>query len=70
MTKSQRDALRRKLDSDPDLKETVLRYLKDFELLMSRAMRGNEPTSLSVALVSSDVGKLYVALSQSVRRLN
>lgn len=70
MPKSDREALRRRLDKDDDLKETVFRYMKDFELLMSRAMRGNEPTSLSVAIVSSDIGKLYVALSQAIRRLN
>lgn len=70
MTKNEREALRKRLQRDDDLKETVFRYLKDFELLMSRAMRGNEPTSLSVAIISSDIGKLYVALSQSVRRLN
>jgi hypothetical protein len=70
MSKSEKEALRKRLDQDADLKETVFRYLKDFELLMTRAMRGNEPTSLSIAIVSSDIGKLYVALSQSVRRLN
>lgn len=70
MSKSEKEDLRKRLDQDPELKETVFHYLKDFELLMTRAMRGNEPTSLSVAIVSSDIGKLYVALSQSVRRLN
>lgn len=70
LSKSDKDILRKRLDKDDDLKETVYRYMKDFELLMTRAMRGNEPTSLSIAIVSSDIGKLYVALSQTIRRLN
>lgn len=70
VSKSQRDAIRAKMEEDADLKSAAQNYLKDFELLMSRAMAGGEPTSFSVALISSDVGKLYVTLSQAMRRLN
>ncbi|MEO0410242.1 MAG: hypothetical protein AAF221_00200 [Pseudomonadota bacterium] len=70
LSKSERDAIRKKLERDQDLKQASLHYLKDFELLMSRAMAGGEPTSLSIALISSDIGKLYVALSQAIRRMN
>lgn len=70
LTKSERENLRKKLNTDEELRQSVLHYIKDFELLMSRAMTGKQPTSLSVALISSDIGKLYVALSQALRRLN
>jgi len=70
LSRADNRALRKRLKDDPDLKETVYNYLKDFEALMAQAMRGKEPTSLSVALISSNVGKLYVALSQAVRRFN
>ncbi|MEM7569473.1 MAG: hypothetical protein AAF337_06735 [Pseudomonadota bacterium] len=70
ISKQDREAIAKKLDRDNELKQAARHYLKDFELLMSRAMAGGEPTSLSVTLISSDMGKLYVTLSQAMRRIN
>lgn len=65
-----RSAIAQRYDSDGEFRENVRHYLKDFELLMSRAMVGTEPSALSITLVSSELGKLYVLLAQSIKRMN
>ncbi|MFZ5609129.1 MAG: hypothetical protein ACOY99_05930 [Pseudomonadota bacterium] len=65
-----RAAIAKRYDGDGEFRDNVRRYLKDFELLMARAMAGRQASALSVALVSSELGKLYVLLAQSVKRLN
>jgi len=64
-----RAAISRKYEIERDFQESVQRYIRDFETLMSRAMLDREGSALSVALLSSDIGKLYVALAQSINRL-
>ncbi len=59
-----------KYKHDKEFKETVSRYFRDFEGMMERASFGDRGSALSVTLISSDMGKLYVLLSQSLKRFN
>ncbi len=54
---------------DPDFREQVNRYIHDYEGLLRNVMSTRDGTPLSVALLSSDTGKLYVALAQAIERL-
>lgn len=56
-------------EQEPEFREAVRRYIHDFEAMMRRVIRDRDGNALSVALLSSDVGKLYVALAQAVERL-
>ncbi|GAB4141667.1 MAG: hypothetical protein Tsb0016_09500 [Sphingomonadales bacterium] len=68
--KASRKKIAKRFDEDSDFRDHVTRFLRDFELLMARALAGKQTTPLSIALLSSDLGKLYVLLAQSVKRLN
>ena len=59
----------RHYDEEPEFREQVNRYVHDFEAMLRRVMADGEGDALSVALLSSDMGKLYVALAQSIDRL-
>jgi hypothetical protein len=54
--------------NDPGIRETVARYLHGFEQLLKLAMGNGQSDMLSLALLSSDWGKLYVVLSRSAER--
>jgi len=62
-------AVAKRVEEDGEFRESVRRYLQDFEALMRHAVGQREGGPLSVALLSSDVGKLYVALAQATERL-
>ena len=62
-------AVTRRYNEDPEFRDGVSRYIHDFEALMRRTMAERDGGSLSVALLSSDVGKLYVALAQALERI-
>lgn len=47
----------------------VNQYIHDFEAMLRSLMGARDGSSISVTLLSSDVGKLYVALAQSIDRL-
>ena len=55
---------------DRDFKETVVRFMTGFESLMERSMEGDRGDALSVTIISSDMGKLYVMLAQALNKLN
>ena len=59
----------RKYDEDPEFREQVNRYVHDFEALIRRVLANRDASPLSVTMLSSDVGKLYVALAQAIERL-
>lgn len=59
----------RRYHEDIEFRESVSRYVQDFEALMRRTLAEREGGSLSVALLSSDIGKLYVALAQAMERI-
>lgn len=56
-------------DSDTSFRESVNRYIHDFEAMIRGVLQQSDGSSLSITLLSSDMGKLYVALAQAIERL-
>ncbi|WP_448664374.1 hypothetical protein ACG3SL_06785 [Sphingomonas sp. CJ20] len=56
-------------DADGDFRDNVNRYIHDFEAMLRQILALRDGSSLSVTLLSSDMGKLYVALAQAIERL-
>ena len=56
-------------EDDPTFREQVNRYIHDFEAMLRAVLTQRDGASLSVTLLSADMGKLYVALAQSIERL-
>jgi hypothetical protein len=54
---------------DADFRETVNRYIHDFEAMLRSVLSTREGHAMAVTLLSSDMGKLYVALAQAIERL-
>lgn len=61
--------LRSRYESDESFKAQVNRYIHDFETMLRGVMDTRDGNALSVTLLSSDIGKLYVALAQAIERL-
>jgi hypothetical protein len=59
----------RHYEQEPEFREQVNRYVHDFEAMLRRALATRDGSPLGVTLLSSDVGKLYVALAQAIERL-
>ena len=45
------------------------RYIADFEAMLRGVLAGEGGSALGITLLSSDMGKLYVALAQAIDRL-
>jgi hypothetical protein len=56
-------------EGDPHFAGEVNRYIHDFEGLLRQLLSTRDGHALGVTLLSSDVGKLYVALAQAIERL-
>ncbi|ATY31323.1 coiled-coil domain-containing protein [Sphingomonas psychrotolerans] len=56
-------------DTDPAFHEHVNRYIHDFEAMLRHILALRDGSTLGVTLLSSDMGKLYVALAQAIERL-
>ena len=54
---------------DTEFREHVNRYIHDFEAMMRVLLSTRDGNAIGVTLLSSDVGKLYVALAQAIERL-
>ncbi|TAD73906.1 MAG: ATPase [Sphingomonadales bacterium] len=54
--------------SDEGFKANVSRYVHDFEALLRQTLSTRHGHVLSVTMLGSDMGKLYVALAQSIQR--
>lgn len=59
----------RHYEEEPEFREQVNRYVHDFEALLRRVLAERDGSPLGVTLLSSDMGKLYVALAQAIERL-
>ncbi len=59
----------RNYDEDMEFREQVNRYIHDFESMLRNILTTRDGGPLSVTLLSSDAGKLYVALAQGIERL-
>ncbi|MBA4048532.1 MAG: hypothetical protein C0476_08330, partial [Sphingomonas sp.] len=56
-------------DGDPAFREQVNRYIHDFESMLRTILAQRDGAPMGVTLLSSDMGKLYVALAQAIERL-
>ncbi len=56
-------------DEDAEFRDHVNRYIHDFESMMRVLLSSRDGNAVGVTLLSSDVGKLYVALAQAIERL-
>ena len=61
-------AVERHFHHDPEFRVQATHYIEEFEKLIGHIMPDREGKSLSVALLSSNVGRLYVALAQAADR--
>jgi hypothetical protein len=59
----------RKYDEEGEFREQVNRYIHDFEAMLRNVLATRDGSALGVTLLSSDMGKLYVALAQAIERL-
>ncbi|MEI9850068.1 MAG: hypothetical protein WDN24_03395 [Sphingomonas sp.] len=59
-----------KLYQDAEVfRDNVNRYIHDFEAMLRQILALRDGSPLGVTLLSSDMGKLYVALAQAIERL-
>ncbi|HEU4960088.1 MAG TPA: hypothetical protein VFT56_06740 [Sphingomonas sp.] len=56
-------------DEDDRFRDQVNRYIHDFEAMLRGVLAQRDGSPLGVTLLSSDMGKLYVALAQAIERL-
>ena len=56
-------------DREAGFRERVNRYIHDFEAMLRAVLAQRDGSPLGVTLLSSDMGKLYVALAQAIERL-
>ncbi|MBH5322716.1 coiled-coil domain-containing protein [Aurantiacibacter sediminis] len=54
---------------DSEFRETVNRFIHDFEAMLREVLATRDGNAIAVTLLSSDTGKLYVALAQAIDRL-
>jgi len=54
---------------EAEFREQVNRYIHDFEALLRTVLATREGSTLALTMISSDIGKLYVALAQAIERL-
>jgi hypothetical protein len=55
-------------ENDPEFQDSVNRYVHDFEAMLRRVLAERDGGMIAVTLMSSDMGKLYAALSQAVEK--
>lgn len=56
-------------DGDRGFQDHVNRYIHDFEAMLRSILSARDGNALAVTILSSDMGKLYVALAQAIDRL-
>lgn len=56
-------------ETEDGFREDVARYIHDFESMLRQLLSTRDGHALGVTLLSSDMGKLYVALAQGIERL-
>ena len=62
-------AVQQHYESDGEFRGHVNRYIHDFEAMLRQLLSTRNGHALGVTLLSSDMGKLYVALAQGIERL-
>jgi len=66
---SETRAIRAHYENDSEFQRSVNRYVADFEAMLRRVLAERDGGMIAVTLMSSDMGKLYGALSQGIDRL-
>jgi hypothetical protein len=66
---SETRAIRAHYETDTEFQRSVNRYVADFEAMLRRVLAERDGGIIAVTLMSSDMGKLYAALSQAIDRL-
>ncbi|MCT2399509.1 ATPase [Novosphingobium mangrovi (ex Huang et al. 2023)] len=66
---SETKAIQQLFERDDAFREHVSRYIHDFEAVLRQILSTRDGNALGVTLLSSDIGKLYVALAQGIERL-
>ncbi|HYD12024.1 MAG TPA: hypothetical protein VEC11_04180 [Allosphingosinicella sp.] len=61
--------IHRYYEEEPDFRDQVNRYIADFETMLRAVLTSSGGNAVAITLLSSDMGKLYVALAQSIERL-
>lgn len=56
-------------EEEPDFRDQVNRYIADFETMLRAVLASTGGNAVAITLLSSDMGKLYVALAQAIERL-
>lgn len=56
-------------EADREFRDHVSRYIHDFEAMLRQLLSTRDGHALGVTVLSSDMGKLYVALAQAIERL-
>jgi hypothetical protein len=59
----------RHYEEEAEFREQVNRYIHDFEAMLRRILADRDGSPLGVTILSSDMGKLYVALAQAIERI-
>lgn len=62
-------AVQQHYENEREFREHVNRYIHDFETMLRQLLSTRDGNALGVTLLSSDMGKLYVALAQGIERL-
>lgn len=65
----QAKAIQSHYERNHDFRENVNHYIHDFEAMLRQLLSTRDGNALGVTLLSSDMGKLYVALAQGIERL-
>ena len=68
MGSSESRPIRAQYESDGEFRRSVDRYVHDFEAMLRRVLAERDGGMMAVTLLSSDMGKLYAALSQAVEK--
>jgi hypothetical protein len=61
--------IHRLYEADEEFRDNVNRYIHDFEAMLRQILALRDGSPMGVTLLSSDMGKLYVALAQAIERL-
>jgi predicted nucleic acid-binding Zn-ribbon protein len=61
-------ALARHFDHDAEFRTQATHYIEEFEALIAHVLPDREGHALATTLLSSHIGKLYIALGQSIGR--
>ncbi len=64
------DEIRNKYRTDPEFRQTVERYIHEFERLLDDVSRGDRGPSVARSYLTSDTGKVYTMLAHAAGRFD